>query len=275
MVGRFQGQKAIRIRDLYFDALDSVMEDYGIEPLRRRPDHVVDSDANFPEVVQHTDWFLRRNAMLRYPLKYREHYRYDRYDKALASVWFPWPGEAPSLQKTHVDIGCGFGLFSWVFLDWPRDSEMQIESYGLDHSQEMLRFAREMRDRLDHHLPYNLAQSLCYTHDVDVLLQGLTQNYRPDTDYIITFGHVLAQTHDNHDAILDFTKVLAHVLELMDAESNCYLVAVDAHSHDDEFVAGWRLLLDRAACTGIWHNEISVSPSHHATRIARLRPTGR
>ena len=277
MVRRSQERPLPSIWDLYYGVLDRVMADHNIEP--QRVHHVVGPDADFPEVVQHTDWFLRRNGM-QFD-NYREHYRYDRYDGALGLVWNMRPGGGSSHRKTHVDIGCGAGLFSWVFLDRARISEPQydhVESYGLDHSPQMLRLAREMREVLTQYIPDDLNSLLRYTDDADVLLEGLTRNHHPDTDYTVTFGHVLVQAHTT-DAILNFIRVITHILRLLDAQSNCVLIAVDARGRSDELTLGWNLLLENLAGAGVRYELFTIPETDindsDCVKVAGLFPAGR
>ena len=102
---------------------------------------------------------------------------------------------------------------------------------------------------------------LHYTYDVSVLLRRLTNNRRQATDYTITLGHVLAQAHSSHD-ILNFTRVITHVLRLLDAQSNCFLIAVDARYWQSEFTSGWDLLLNSLERVGIGNRPYPVQETH-------------
>lgn len=102
---------------------------------------------------------------------------------------------------------------------------------------------------------------LHYTHDVSVLLGDLTSNRREATDYTITFGHVLAQAHGDDD-ILSFAKVIAHVVSLLDSQSNCYLIAVDARNWQIQFTLGWNLLLKGLERSGIGQKPYSVQETY-------------
>lgn len=270
MVRGFPRQPVPRIRDLYHGVLDMTLRAQDIEPLQQRPSHVVLADASFQEVVQHTDWWLRRNDN-------RPHYRYRRYREILGG---PQQPRDSNTRLAHVDMGCGAGLFAWVLLDWARDSNLaydRIDLYGLDHSPEMINLAYLMRARLT---PVIIDYpTLHYTNNVEILLRELTAHHQVPADYIITFGHVLAQAHTN-DAILIFARVIVHIiLELIDDQSNCAMVAVDAQRWSNEFASGWNALLTRLTWFGIRHQEITINPTSindgNRAKIARLFPIGK
>ena len=206
----------------------------------------VPADATFAEAVQNTNWFCWRRDT-------RPLYRYRRYREVLGAA-------RPSGRRVaHVDIGCGAGLFSWVFLDWVRENNLAYENYenvvlyGLDHSPEMIRLAQQMRAGLMVNIP-NYPE-LRYTHRVDALLQLLTEHHRPTTDYTITFGHVLVQAPD---AIPEFAQVIAHIVQLMDDQSGCAVLAVDARGESSQLAQRWIGLLDRLSRLGIQHQQVTV-----------------
>ena len=113
MVNRFQGQPVPLIRDLYPAVLDSIMTQHRIP--QREPSPVVPANASFAEVVQYTDWFCYRGDT-------HPPYRYDRYREV---VGHPTPS---GRREAHVDIGCGAGLFSWVFPDWAGGEQLGLRS---------------------------------------------------------------------------------------------------------------------------------------------------
>ena len=250
MVGGFQEQQGPRIRDLYFGVLDAVMHAESIQPLQWRPSHVVQSGASYEEVVQYTDWFCRRSDRI-------EHYRYNRYREMLG--YLQPDSSRTGSRVSHVDIGCGAGLFSWAFLDWAGDSNLEfdrIDLYGLDHSPAMVALSHLMRYRLVEQIPDY--PELRYETNLQMLLQALTANHRDPTDYIITLGHVLAQAH-THGAIINFTQVIVHILGLVDDQSNCAMVAADAQGWASEFTDGWDLLRSSLEEAGI-NYEIKAVP---------------
>ena len=245
MVQRFQGQPVPLIRDRYRGVLDQIMAQQRIPHTQRRPPEAVPANASFAEVVQNTDWFCWQGDR---PLQ--QPYRYRRYREVLGH-------RTPSGRRgAHVDIGCGAGLFSWVFLDWDGENNLpydRIDLYGLDHSSAMIRLAQRMRRGLMRHIPKY--PELRYTHRVDALLRDLSQHHSTGTDYTITFGHVLVQASE---AIPDFARVVAHVVGLLDAQSNCVVLAVDAQRASDPFAQQWDALLARLSKLGIQHQQQRV-----------------
>ena len=265
MVGGFQGQQTPLIRDHYLATLDAIMAENGIE--RGDPGYMIPPDADFETVVRYTDWYCRGNVHA------NPHYRYRRYREV---VGLPVP---TGRREALVDIGCGAGMFSWAFLDWAAESDVtydRIDLYGLDHSPQMINLAHLVRGGLVQHIDdYPV---LRYTHDVDTLLQELYVHYRGDTDYTITFGHVLVQAQ-TPDAILDFTRVISQVLRSIDYQSNCMLMAVDARRQPTAFARGWDALLNSLARVGVAH-ELGTVPftavnDPGCAKIARLFPAGR
>ena len=264
MVHRFQGQPVPLIRDLYRGVLDQIMAQHRIPPTQHRPSEVVQADASLTRVVQYTDWFCWRGDS-------QPFYRYRRYRDVLGRLTLSGG------QVAHVDIGCGAGLFSWVFLDWAGENNLAynlIDLYGLDHSREMIRLAQQMRPGLMPHIPNYPA--LRYTHSVNALLPELSQNYSAVTGYAITFGHVLVQAPE---AIPDFARVVAHIMGLLDAQSNCVALAVDALNASDQFAQQWNALLARLSKSGIQHEQQPVweTPINDDRRakIARLTRVAR
>lgn len=248
------------IQNRYSSVLDRIMAEHNIPSPLERPDYRVSADANFRMVVRHTDWYLRRGNT--------PHYRYLRYQEVMR---IGAVGQRPRRQA-HVDIGCGAGLFSWVFLDRGRENNLayeKVDLYGLDHSPEMIRLAQQMRAGLMINIP-NYPE-LHYTHRVDELLQLLTKHHRSDTDYTVTFGHVLVQAPD---AIPEFARVIAHIVQLMDDQSSCAVLAVDARGESRQLAQRWIGLVDRLSRLGIQHQQVAVQSAYRNNssdaKIARL-----
>ena len=223
----------MRIKPHYQRVIREIMKDCGISPTYQW--HVISKNARFEEVVAYTDHYVgkgndeRPNA--------QPHYRYHRYRELLSCL------KPREQREAQVDLGCGAGLFSWVFLDWAVSKGFDlghVDLYGLDHCQAMIRLAEEIRYRLMHHT--SNYPVLRYSHNPESLLKALTENHCKDTDYTITFGHVLAQAHNAND-LKAFTRVIAHILELMDARSTCVVLAVDALYWQTDFETGWSALL--------------------------------
>lgn len=236
------------IQALYKRVIRDIMKDHGISPSPQG--HVIRKEATFDEIVQYTDYYVGMGNDER--PKGRPDYRYRRYRELLR-------GLTPSGQReAHIDLGCGAGLFSWVFLDWAvakRFDPDHVDLYGLDHCPAMMYLAQEIRSRLMRQIPNY--PKLRYEHDTKGLLETLTKNHRKDTDYTITFGHVLAQAHTPDD-VNAFTRVIVHILELVGARSNCMMLAVDARKASIPFAVGWSSLLKSLESANIRHEQHEV-----------------
>lgn len=239
------------VKPHYRRVIREIMAECDIAQPVVQPDYRVRRDATFEEVVQYTDAYVGNSNALFFP-NARRHYRYNLYLEELRDL------EASGRREAHVDIGCGAGPFSWAFLDWVTEQDVgldRIDLYGLDHSPAMIQLAKVVRDKLKQQIPDY--PDLHYTYDDDALLIELMKNHREGTDYVITFGHVLAQAHSSPD-IHDFTRIIVDIRNnLMDSPSECYLVGVDARSGFTAFVTGWGLLLNSLESTGIRHEQDS------------------
>ena len=235
------------IKPHYQRVITEIMGDHGIPLLPgdyRQP--IVAANASFPEVAQHTELFLGGRT------DDRPHYRYRRYVQVLRLI--------PHSERrlAHIDIGCGAGLFSWVFLDWATGrsvSHNQVELYGLDHSTAMITLAREARERL---IPQVATYpQLHYADDLNVVMAELTDNYQPGTDYVITFGHVLVQAHAPQN-IAAFTQVIVHAVRLENGQATYTMIAVDAQGRPNSFSEGWDSLLASLEPAGVGHELVTV-----------------
>lgn len=238
------------VKDHYQVVIREIMGAHNISPIAYRPKHEVGPTTSFEEVVQHTDFYVGKGneeQQLSEP-----HYRYRRYREAIGYVEALEHLEMVEERKAHVDIGCGAGLFSWVFLDWAIDKGISwdhLDLYGFDHSPEMINLAQDVRNRLKKDMPsYPM---LHYSHDVTVLLHELEANHQDGTDYIVTLGHVLAQTANNAEASSNFASIIAHTFNVMANLSDCALVAVDAKNWSEDFRTGWDSLVYRLKNLGI------------------------
>ena len=173
-----------------------------------------------------------------------KHYRYDRYMRALRSA-LRFNGDfCRAGTLVHVDIGCGPGLFSWVVHDHFDDTELNVQFYGYDHATEMIRLARLIQDGFESNIDVQ------YHNDSEQLLGNITA--RPPTDVIVTFGHVLVQLADNHQAM----EVFATILERLTHTGPCLVLAVDAHGRTTTFRGSFNRLcdmLEERNCT--WDNK--------------------
>ena len=218
------------LKDHYQEVLNEIVNEHGI-PRIAGPSHVVAARTGWTEVVQHTEWYVGGSG------DSRPHYRYRRYREAMCGFK---PGTG---REALVDLGCGAGLFSWVFLDWASlhgMSNSHVDLYGLDHCPAMLQLALTARQRLLKYVP-DYPKMRC-SDSTNGLLNLLTENHTENTEYTITLGHVLVQDHGPR-AIENFTRVIEHVMGLNRPGRNCSLVAVDAAGEPEAFAEGWTALL--------------------------------
>lgn len=230
------------------------MDEHEIPPVGRPPNHVVPASAGFTEVTQYTDWYVADRGLGIWP-NYRRNqpnYRYRRYLEALGLL------NAGGRREAQVDIGCGAGLFSWAFLDWARAQEIaysNIDLYGYDHCRAIISLAGTIRDELIQRAPdYPI---LHYEHNIDSFLSLLTGQSQPDTDYNVTLGHVLVQSQAPDD-IRTFTRIILHVLELLEPNCNCMLVALDSRRSSNVFADGWNELFRMLVAAGVEYQQIDV-----------------
>ena len=160
--------------------------------------------------------------------------------------------------------------------DWATSKGVGLEKvdlYGLDHSPAMICLAQEIRTRLMPDIPKY--PKLHYGHNIDLLLQALKNNHQEGTNYIITLGHVLAQTQANIPADIEsFAHVIVQILKLTDGRSDCYLVAVDARGGYRHFTDGWTSLLNNLESASITNEPHDVPTTiinnSNCARIASL-----
>ena len=239
-----QGASGTRIRNRYQPAVHQIMINHRIQS--HDPGYEVPPNATFEQVVQYTDWHTadrpRRTA------GGDGHYRYDRYAVALSAETSP----NFSRRIAHVDIGCGAGLFSWVFLDWARERGIEprrLALYGYDRSNEMIRLAAMLRHGLREFYPGY--PDLRYSHIREQFLRKLTATHDVDTDYMLTFGYVLAGNHTDDD-INTFTQIVEHIADL-NGSASCVLISSDATSgkHSLSSMTGWNTLLQALQARGV------------------------
>lgn len=166
------------------------------------------------------------DTCLGYTMKYivkgdRQHYRYDRYYRSLKFLLRRYPVKRGSI--IHVDLGCGPGLFTWVVSDYFRSqSKIEVSSYGYDHAPNMVRLARLIWKRLE------LNENYSCQHKLDKLILSIRERKYENLSYLITFGHVLIQTRDDHKALENFADIVGNCVNT----AECRMVAVDATMYD-------------------------------------------
>ena len=209
------------IRDHYISAIDRMASRFG----RESGDHVIPRDATLRRCVDYAARYLDE-------IDDDEHYRYNRYMLALTELLTHYGDHRRTPRIVHVDVGCGPGVFSWVVHDYfsVKERGTEIELCAYDSSSEMVRLAGLIWHEFD------TGVYLDATSDVGELISRIMQGGQP-ADVIVSFGHVLAQTSDQKDAIDSFADILSTVR----LNSNL-VVAVDAQS--DPVVRAFRRSID-------------------------------
>lgn len=200
------------IRDEYIAVIARLSRRFG----RTYGHHLIPQHANLRQCLGYASRHVSGHTT--------EHYRYDRYSRALQYALRLNGDLCRTGTAVHVDIGCGPGLFSWVVHDHFDGTEVDVQLYGYDHATEMIRLARLIQDE------FEVDVDVQYYDDPTQLL-GNIPAVPPLVDVIATFGHVLAQLADNHDAIGEF----AALLERLTHAGRCLVLAVDAHGHRTTF----------------------------------------
>ena len=194
------------IRDRYTEIIGKLAK-------KHRPtlsDHEIANDVQFAQCIGFAQRFIVGKA------GDDPHYRYNRYRRALNAALQRHRVSAGTV--IHVDIGCGPGLFTWVVMDYFRlKSSVEVVSYGFDHAPKMVKLARWIWKRLDETESYS-----CH-HNIEKITRSASKLKAKSASIIVTFGHVLVQTHDNQTALDSFADIVAEFAQIND----CRLVAVD------------------------------------------------
>lgn len=236
------------------------MAQQGIEAATQQPRYEVGADASVSEVIQYTDWYLTTHG------NDVEHYRFDRYFKAIDQALTNRDG-----KWIHIDIGCGAGTFSWAFLDWAIKHDISptdLSLYGYDPSEEMIRLAWMLRAKLRSAVPHY--PDLRYDSNYRSFVRRLA-NIRGQANCLITMGHVLAGNHDDTD-ISAFTRIIERVTRLTNHISKVWLLASDATSgrHRTSFASGWRTLLSALQDCGLRYRSVPVFTGKSSDRCVIL-----
>ena len=205
------------IRDRYTKVIGKLAK-------KHRPafsDHEIAKDASFAQCIGFAQRFIVGKT------GDDPHYRYDRYRRALNAALQQHRVSAGTV--IHVDIGCGPGLFTWVVMDYFRPkSSVEVVSYGFDHAPKMIKLARWIWKRLDETESYS-----CH-HNIEKITRSASKLKAKRASVIVTFGHVLVQTHDDQAALNNFVDIVASFANTAD----CCLVAVDGQKEQ------WRQMFD-------------------------------
>ncbi len=233
-------EHAILIKDLYSGLICKIVEEQDVRVFR--PTFEIEPDTGLEDVIRYIAWYVAGINNDRS----RPHYRYWRYREILSFLT-----HFGGRRVVHVDIGCGAGLFSWAFLDWASAKGIELRRvrlFGLDHNRPSIRLAKRIRKSLTKTVA--AYPKLHYFDKVEDLLSELRDRRRKNSDYVITFGHVLVQAQ-SPDEIRRFASVIKRVLGIIETGSSCTLIAVDARTRYEEFRLGWLGLRDRLIQVGI------------------------
>ena len=93
-------------------------------------------------------------------------------------------------------------------------------------------------------------------------------NSDTNTDYLITFGYVLAW--NNLDEDIDcFSQIIDHILGIRDDQGKCFLLVGDA-SQKGNFMHGWDKLLFTFQAREIEHTPVGTKPEGDTHRCVLL-----
>lgn len=243
------------IKAQYHRALHRVMDSLGVQGLSASPVSEISAAAQLSTVLQYTEWHMGyRSREEHLPDQFvNRHYRYERYRELLSRR------PASARRQANIDLGCGAGVFSWAFLDWAHQRQVgydRVDLYGFDHCRAMITLAGMLRDEIAQAVPDY--PGLHYFSDEASLLHQLAHIGQQNTDYTITFGHLLVQAHSD-DNILIYTNIISRVLALLRAPANCALIAADAQNY--QFGIGWNKLLNSLMESGIKCEQGLVAPT--------------
>ena len=128
----------------------------------------------------------------------------------------------------------------WVVHDClPPADYPAIRYYGYDHSSEMVILANELWSKLA------TGTEASWHHKKKPILNAVSKHSPPPASALVTFGHVLAQTSNQSDAISAFAKLICRTLH-----ANSLIVAYDAQRAATDFAAGREALLHAVRTRG-------------------------
>ena len=237
------------IRDKYVDIVEGIAARAGVLSAARH--YRISTSASRRLCIQYALQYVVRHD--------KPHYRYDRYHSAFCFALHKSALKVEHLGPLlHVDVGCGPGLFTWVVRDMLRRAQSAVALYGYDHSTEMVRLAEEIWDE------FGEAVNCSWHDNVDELLASAMAESSSYDYSLVTFGHVLAQTHDQEDAIQRFAQIIASMVTL-----NCLIIAVDAHRAAPSFRKGCESLAQALLAHGLTVDVIRGGRSCFFANVAR------
>lgn len=237
------------IRDQYINAIRRTAFQFG----REAGDYVVAKEATLPRCIDYAAHYLDEGDDV-------EHYRYDRYARALEDLLQRYGDRRRTSTIVHIDIGCGPGLFSWVVHDHFRTREpgTEINQYGYDHAPEMTRLANILWSK------FQIDGAPMWMNEPAELIKSVTHG-SPTADAIVSFGHVLVQTSDQSGATDSFIEILRSV-----RLQSTLLVAVDAHGAVPQLRRTTKMISDALSVAGVTVH--SKEPEHGSFVATAKRP---
>ena len=238
----------MQIKNHYIEGFNKISEKHGEVSCS----HVIPRNISLERALGYTNEYIIKP-------KPEEHFRYNYYreilDIALKRVGF----NPASNRITHLDLGCGPGLFSWVVQDYMLSmygkNHSDIELIGYDHAKNIIRLAELFQKYLP--VEYNLEAYF----KIDEIQNMLKSRDFSDSDTVITFGHVLIQIKGNSEALQNFAEIVKNLFP----SNSCIVVAVDAYSSND------RRLDFRNACKELWASLAEVGVNINNKHISSER----
>ena len=226
----------MQIREHYINSFNQIRNKFGELPCN----HLISENVSLKKAIGYTRQFIVESD--------QEHFRYDYYKRKIGEA-ITRLGLNPVENKiTHLDLGCGPGLFSWVVRDCLRSRYKKnpddIELIGYDYAENMIHLANLFHEYLP--VEYNFDGYF----EFERIRNMLKSRDFSDCDNIITFGHVLIQIKDNLEAQREFVEIIQNLFPV----NSCILVAVDAYAYEDrrqDFRHACKTLLDALTGAGI------------------------
>ena len=204
------------IREKYVGVVEGIAKSAGV--LSSARNYQISTRATRSECIQYALRHVVRHT--------KPHHRYDRYRVALSLALHMAVSRTDYRgPQLHIDVGCGPGLFTWVVRDSLRLQQFVVELYGYDHASEMVKLAAEIWTELGESVGSS------WHDDADEMRSTASARGIRYDHSLVTFGHVLAQTHDQERAIWSFGQIISHSVAV-----NCLVIAVDAYSASTKFV---------------------------------------
>lgn len=240
------------LRDRYVRICDRFVEDIGSDIV----DYEIPMDATLKQCV----FYCRKHIV-----NERNHYRFERYTQMVDHYFnehLDWSGGERRPLIVHVDLGTGPGIFSWVVYDyvqqiWSPKGQPRLVQFGYDRCSAMVELAERFWTE------FGLSDGAQF-FDSRKALKRAVDTVDGDAYLLITFGHVLIQSHNLDDSsVIDrFARLCNRLARERNAAD---VLAVDAFTHGrkQHFNAAVERLhegLHDPTAAGAWQ-EISIPDS--------------